>query len=55
MTNDEFNTAVALAKDAFQDWKLVPIQQRQRIMLKYQQAIRDYTEDLAYLITLESE
>lgn len=54
LTNDEFNTAVSLAKDAFQDWKQVPIQQRQRIMLKLQQAIRDHTEELAYLITLEN-
>jgi malonate-semialdehyde dehydrogenase (acetylating)/methylmalonate-semialdehyde dehydrogenase len=43
-----------LAKDAFEEWKLVPVQQRQRVMLKYQQAIRDRTEDLAYLISLEN-
>lgn len=54
MTDKEFNQAVQVAKDAFHDWKLVPIQQRQRIMLKLQQAIRDHTDDLAHLITLEN-
>ena len=54
MTQTEFDQTVALAKDAFHEWKLVPVQQRQRIMLKFQQAIRNRTDDLAYLITLEN-
>jgi malonate-semialdehyde dehydrogenase (acetylating) / methylmalonate-semialdehyde dehydrogenase len=56
MTNDEFETAVSVAKDAFDEWKNVPVQQCQRIMLKLQQSIRDNTDhdDLAYLITLEN-
>lgn len=54
MTTDEFDTAVALSKEAFEEWKLVPITQRQRVMLKFQRAIRDRTEDLAYLISLEN-
>eukprot|EP00934_Nitzschia_sp_Nitz4_P007399 Nitzschia sp. Nitz4//scaffold45_size130396//94632//96320//NITZ4_003464-RA/size130396-processed-gene-0.225-mRNA-1//-1//CDS//3329552443//7389//frame0 len=54
MTDKEFNDTVSLAKDAFEEWKLVPVQQRQRIMLKLQQAIRDNTDDLAYLISLEN-
>lgn len=54
MTNQEFDDAVSLAKDAFQEWKNVPLQQRQRIMLKLQQAIRENTDDLAYLISLEN-
>jgi acyl-CoA reductase-like NAD-dependent aldehyde dehydrogenase len=55
MTNDEFKTAVSVAKDAFDEWKNVPVQQCQRIMLKLQQSIRDNTDDLAYLITLEND
>eukprot|EP00980_Cylindrotheca_fusiformis_P001228 scaffold331_cov117-Cylindrotheca_fusiformis.AAC.6 len=54
MTSSEFNLAVASAKDTFQDWKLVPIQHRQRVMLQFQKLIRDRTDDLAYLITLEN-
>lgn len=54
MTTQEFNATVDLAKEAFVEWKSVPIQQRQRIMLRFQQAIRDNMDDLAYLITLEN-
>jgi malonate-semialdehyde dehydrogenase (acetylating)/methylmalonate-semialdehyde dehydrogenase len=53
-TDQEFNQAVQKALEAFDKWKKVPVQQRQRVMLKYQQAIRDSTEDLAYLISLEN-
>ncbi|KAG7367436.1 methylmalonate-semialdehyde dehydrogenase [Nitzschia inconspicua] len=54
MTTQEFDDTVALANEAFHHWKLVPIQQRQRVMLKFQQAIRENIDDLAYLITLEN-
>jgi acyl-CoA reductase-like NAD-dependent aldehyde dehydrogenase len=35
MTKSEFDTTVASAKDAYEDWKRVPISQRQRVMLKF--------------------
>ncbi|KAL3924838.1 MAG: hypothetical protein SGILL_000793 [Bacillariaceae sp.] len=54
MTKSEFDTSVQLAKEAFDDWKTVPIMTRQRVMLKFQQAIRDNMDDLAYLVTLEN-
>jgi delta 1-pyrroline-5-carboxylate dehydrogenase len=54
MTDDEFNDTVAISKKAFDEWKHVPVQQRQRIMLQLQQKIRENTDDLAYLITLEN-
>lgn len=53
-TSQELNAAVDSAKDAFQDWKDVPVQQRQRVMLEYQKLIRDNTDELAYWITLEN-
>ena len=53
-TSKEFDDAVCSAKDAFQDWKTVPVQQRQRVMLEYQKLIRDNTDELAYWITLEN-
>jgi malonate-semialdehyde dehydrogenase (acetylating)/methylmalonate-semialdehyde dehydrogenase len=53
-TTKELEDAVRSAKNAFSDWKIVPIQQRQRIMLEYQKLIRDNTDELAYWITLEN-
>lgn len=53
-TSQELDAAVSSAKDAFSDWKQVPIQQRQRVMLEYQKLIRDNTDELAYWITLEN-
>lgn len=53
-TNQELNDTVSSAKNAFQDWKTVPVQQRQRVMLEYQKLIRDNTDELAYWITLEN-
>lgn len=54
-SDQEFQETVQLSQDAFQEWKRVPLSQRQRIMLKLQKAIReDYMDDLAYLITLEN-
>lgn len=45
--------ATAAAQAAFKTWRDVPIQQRQRVMFKLQQLIRDRTEDLAQCITRE--
>ena len=47
-TADELKAAEEGAKEAFQTWKEVPVQQRQRVMFKYQQLIRDHTEALAH-------
>jgi len=52
-SQNEFTSAVTSASNAFHSWKHVPIQQRQRIMLKYQALIRQYTDDIAELITIE--
>lgn len=50
----EVQQAIDAASEAFPSWKQVPVQQRQRIMLRYQALIRQHTEDLAYWITLEN-
>lgn len=50
----DLEKAVQSAAKAFQEWKRVPVQQRQRVNLKYQQLIRNRTEDIAKLITLEN-
>jgi len=54
LSDQEFNDVVQTSSDAFQEWKKVPISLRQRIMFDFQQKIRDHTNDLAYLITLEN-
>ncbi len=45
--------ATDAAATAFKQWKKVPVQHRQRVMLKFQQLIRDNTELLAQSITRE--
>jgi len=55
MTTGEFDSVVQSSEDAFDnEWKHVPVQQRQRVMLKLQDKIRKHTDDLARLITLEN-
>jgi malonate-semialdehyde dehydrogenase (acetylating)/methylmalonate-semialdehyde dehydrogenase len=53
-TPEELDQAIQSAAKAFQTWKAVPVQQRQRVNLRYQQLIRDHTEDIAKWITLEN-
>ena len=45
--------ATRSAAETFKSWKDVPVQQRQRVMLKLQALIREHTEELAESITLE--
>lgn len=42
-TSAEFNAAVQSAKDAFPRWRDTPIPTRVRVMLKFQQLIREHT------------
>lgn len=41
ITNSEFEEAVQAAKGAFPAWKRTPVPHRQRVMLKFQQLIRE--------------
>ena len=50
---EEFDAAVANAKDTFKTWKNVPISQRVRYMLKYQQLLKENQDELSRLITKE--
>lgn len=52
-TEAEVERAVASAREAFRDWRKVPLVQRMRIMLKFQALVREHTEELAALITEE--
>ncbi len=50
---EEVDKAVASAKAAFQSWRNTSQGTRMRVMLKLQQLVRDNTQKLAELITLE--
>ena len=52
-TADEVAAAVAAAKAAFPAWRKTPIGQRARVLLKYQQLIRDNIKSLAATLTAE--
>ena len=54
LSADEFETVMDRAQHAFQEWKIVPPQQRQRLFLDYQRLIRQHTDELAELITIEN-
>ena len=45
--------AVAAASAAFPEWRDTPVSARARVMLKLQALIRDHTDELADVITLE--
>ncbi|MDC8758276.1 CoA-acylating methylmalonate-semialdehyde dehydrogenase [Janthinobacterium fluminis] len=52
-TAAEVERAVAVAAEAFRGWRQTPLAQRMRIMLRYQQLIRENVGALAALITRE--
>eukprot|EP00882_Tetradesmus_deserticola_P001537 GHRQ01001659.1.p1 GENE.GHRQ01001659.1~~GHRQ01001659.1.p1 ORF type:complete len:535 (+),score=220.22 GHRQ01001659.1:200-1804(+) len=49
----EFNAAVQAAKDAFPAWRATPVPTRQRVMLKFQELIRQNWDELAKSVTTE--
>jgi malonate-semialdehyde dehydrogenase (acetylating)/methylmalonate-semialdehyde dehydrogenase len=53
-TPDELQAAVNAASAAFPEWRNTPITVRQRVMLKYQQIIRDRLDDIADSIVKEN-
>jgi malonate-semialdehyde dehydrogenase (acetylating)/methylmalonate-semialdehyde dehydrogenase len=52
-TTEEFDAAVKGASEAFLEWKEVPISQKVRYMLKYQEALKANQEDIAREIVKE--
>ncbi len=52
-TVEEVDRAVAAAKDAFRTWRNTTLTQRMRLMLKFQQLLRENTPRLAEAITRE--
>jgi len=52
-TQAEMKEAAANSQAAFLKWKEVSVSNRVRVMLKYQQLIRDHTKELAEILTRE--
>nr|WP_280637213.1 CoA-acylating methylmalonate-semialdehyde dehydrogenase [Alkalihalobacillus sp. BA299] len=50
----DFDIAVATAKEAFKTWSKTPVPRRARILFKYQQLLVDNWSELAELITKEN-
>lgn len=53
-TENEVNEAIRSAGAAFQSWKEVPTPQRARIMLKYQQLLKEHHDELAEILAEET-
>ncbi|VVE52595.1 methylmalonate-semialdehyde dehydrogenase [Pandoraea iniqua] len=52
-TPEELNAAVASSKAAYKTWRATSQASRMRVMLRFQQLLRDHTGELAELITRE--
>mmetsp|Transcript_38172 Transcript_38172/g.58220 ORF Transcript_38172/g.58220 Transcript_38172/m.58220 type:complete len:223 (+) Transcript_38172:31-699(+) len=52
-TEAEFNEIVANAQETFKEWSEVPISQKVRYMLKYQELLKQNQGDIAKMITKE--
>lgn len=53
-TKKEINLAVQKAKEAFQEWREVPVPERARLFFKYQKALKDQQEDIARILAQEN-
>ena len=50
---EDVNRAVAAAKEAFEDWRLVPAPKRGEMLFRFGEVLRDQKEDLAQLMARE--
>lgn len=53
-TEDEVEEAVASARETFKSWKEVPVPERARLMLNYQQLLKEHHDELAELLSSET-
>ncbi|WP_341501622.1 CoA-acylating methylmalonate-semialdehyde dehydrogenase [Gallaecimonas sp. GXIMD4217] len=53
-TQSEMEAAVASAREAFKVWKEVPVSQRARVMLRYQQLLKDHQDEIAEILSSET-
>ena len=53
-TDTEMNMAIASAKEAFKTWKEVPVPERARLMMRYQQLLKEHHDELAEILSSET-
>jgi len=53
-TTSEIDLAVKSASDAFKTWKLVPVSERARVMLRYQHLLKEHHDEIATLLSQET-
>jgi malonate-semialdehyde dehydrogenase (acetylating)/methylmalonate-semialdehyde dehydrogenase len=53
-TSAEIDAAVASAKQAFADWREVPVPERARLMLRYQDLLKRHQDDIARTLSRET-
>jgi acyl-CoA reductase-like NAD-dependent aldehyde dehydrogenase len=53
-TDGELTLAVASAKAAFEEWKAVPASERARVMMRYQQLLKEHHDEIATLLSSET-
>ena len=53
-TDAEIDAAVASAKEAFLTWREVPAPERARIMMRYQQLLKDNHDEIATILSSET-
>ena len=53
-TKQEINQAIQYAKEAFKEWRNVPIPERARLFFKYQEALKENQEDIARILSEEN-
>lgn len=54
ITDSELIEAIESAKLAFQSWKEVPASERARVMMRYQQLLKEHHDDIATLLSSET-
>ncbi|MCZ0933327.1 MAG: CoA-acylating methylmalonate-semialdehyde dehydrogenase [Oligoflexia bacterium] len=53
-TSQEMDKAIEIAKEAFNEWREVPVPERARLFFKYQQALKDQQEEIAKILAEEN-
>jgi malonate-semialdehyde dehydrogenase (acetylating)/methylmalonate-semialdehyde dehydrogenase len=53
-TSKEVDAAVASAKRAFYEWREVPVPERARLMLRYQDLLKKHQDDIARILSRET-
>lgn len=53
-TPTEMDMAIASAKEAFETWKDVPISERARLMMRYQQLLKEHHDEIAEILSSET-